>query len=145
MSWGYKILLLYLGFVTIILTLVFNAFNFEVEIVATDYYEREMYQQDIINGNFNLLKLGDRPTIERESGGLTITLPNVLEGSKKEGELWLYHIMRKDMDYQITFEDHSDNYFKIREEELAVGNYILKLRWTQDETPYYMEERVNIR
>lgn len=145
MSWGYKILILYLGFVTIILTLVFSAFNYEVQIVASDYYEREMYQQDIIDGNFNLIKIEEKSKIEISDQGVKITLPEILSGESKSGELWLYHIMRKDRDYQIKFENHLENHFHIPPDRVSYGNYILKLRWTQEDTPYYLEERIQIR
>ena len=143
-GWGYKILMLYLGFVGIILTLVFSSFNYEVEIVATDYYERETYQQDIIDGNFNLLRLGVRPEINISDEGVHIQLPDVFEGSDKAGELWLYHIMHKRHDYQIKFTEHADNYFFIPADQMGYGEFSLKLRWTQDDTPYYFEERVSV-
>lgn len=145
MSWGYKILILYLGFVTIILTLVFSAFNYEVQIVASDYYERELYQQDIIDGNFNLIKIEQKTQIETGDHGVKITLPEILSGESKSGELWFYHIVRKDRDYQIQFENHPENHFHIPPDKISRGNYILKLRWTQENTPYYLEERIQIR
>ena len=145
MSWGYKILFLYQGFVTIILTLVFSSFNHEVQIVAEDYYERELHQQDIIDGTFNFRDLGAKPEISFEESGMYIQLPEALSGEiARTGELWLYNIMRYQQDYKIKFEDHMEDHFSIPVGKLSRGNFILKLRWTQDDVPYYFEERVNL-
>lgn len=144
MSWGYKILILYLGFVGIIITLVVSSFNQKIEIVATDYYERELHQQDIIDGSFNLNGLNDPVVVQQMREGLQIVLPKKLWGSEKKGELWLYHIMNKSRDYQLEFSDHWEDYFLIPGELTEPGPYIIKLRWHQNEIPYYFEERVNL-
>ncbi|TVR88023.1 MAG: hypothetical protein EA411_05860 [Saprospirales bacterium] len=145
MSWGYKILFLYLGFVAIILTLVVSSFGYEVQVVAENYYERELHQQDVIDGTFNMRDLGEKPEIVFEDSGMYIHLPESLsEKTPKSGELWLYNVMRYQQDYKFEFEDHEEVYFTVPAPHLTRGNFILKLRWSQDGTPYYFEERVNL-
>lgn len=137
-------MILYLGFVGIIITLVVSSFNQKIEIVATDYYERELHQQDIIDGSFNLNGLNEPVVVEQMREGLQIVLPKKLWGSQKKGELWLYHIMNKSRDYQLDFSDHGEDYFLIPGRMIEPGPYIIKLRWHQNEIPYYFEERVNL-
>ncbi|TVR82877.1 MAG: hypothetical protein EA409_04180 [Saprospirales bacterium] len=144
-SWGYKIMFLYLGFVGIILTLVFSAFNHEIQIVSDDYYEREKYQQDIIDGTFNLKRLNAQPALELTNEGLSITLPEELKGGfSKSGELWLYNIMRYQQDYKTTFTNHQEDYFIVSADKLSSGNFIIKLRWKQEDTPYYFQKRIDL-
>ena len=49
MSWGIRITIMYLGFVGLILTLVFTCFGHKVELESKDYYARELRFQDQIN------------------------------------------------------------------------------------------------
>lgn len=144
-SWGYKIMFLYLGFVGIILTLVFSAFSHEIQIVSDDYYEREKYQQDIIDGTFNLKRLNTEPALDLTPEGLSISLPDELSGGHdKSGELWLYNIMRYQQDYKTNFRNHKEDYFMVPVDKLSSGNFIIKLRWTQDDTPYYFQKRIDL-
>ena len=46
MSWGIKITILYLGFVALILTLVFTCFGHKSELEYKDYYVRELKFQE---------------------------------------------------------------------------------------------------
>ena len=41
MSWGYKIMFLYLGFVAMILTLVVMSMQQDIHLVSENYYEKE--------------------------------------------------------------------------------------------------------
>ena len=48
MNWGYKILLVFAVFVAGILFLVYKSSNQKMDLVTTDYYEKELkYQQKI--------------------------------------------------------------------------------------------------
>lgn len=53
MSWGIKITLLYLGFVGIILTLVFTCFRHKTELEYKDYYAKELDFQSQIDATRN--------------------------------------------------------------------------------------------
>ncbi len=58
MSWGFRITMLYMGFVAIILTLVVISYRNTSELESKDYYARELKFQEQINAteNSNLLK-----------------------------------------------------------------------------------------
>jgi len=57
MSWGIKITALYLGFVAIILTLVFTCFRHKTELESKDYYAKELKFQDQIDARSNADRL----------------------------------------------------------------------------------------
>ena len=57
MSWGYKILGVYLVFVTGIVFLVIKSSNQKVDLVTKDYYEQELMYQDKINETARASKL----------------------------------------------------------------------------------------
>jgi hypothetical protein len=60
MNFGVKITALYLGFVALILTLVFMSFGQKVELVSKDYYAQEIAFQDKINSINNERSLNGR-------------------------------------------------------------------------------------
>ena len=53
MNFGGKIVILYLSFVGLILTLVFMSYGQKVELVSTDYYAQEINFQQKINATNN--------------------------------------------------------------------------------------------
>jgi hypothetical protein len=67
MNWGLRIVLVYIGFVAMILTLVFKARSEKIELVAPDYYEQEIVYQNRIEAlqNMRSLSVTKRYKVER--------------------------------------------------------------------------------
>lgn len=90
MSWGIKITLLYLGFVGIILTLVFTCFNHSTELEFKDYYARELKFQEQIDARTNSERLSRPISYRVMDRAVLIELPEeVLSGDLKGSILFL--------------------------------------------------------
>ena len=59
MNWGWKIALLFSGFVLFILFLVFKSVQQDFYLVSKDYYKQEIEYQKVIDGMKNAQLLGD--------------------------------------------------------------------------------------
>jgi hypothetical protein len=78
MSWGTKITVLYIGFVCIILTLVFICFGHKTELEYKDYYARELKFQDQIDAINNANALVQGIDYEIKNRTVKIILPEKL-------------------------------------------------------------------
>jgi hypothetical protein len=91
MSWSVKIVVLYLGFVGIILTLVFTCFNHKTELEYKDYYARELHYQDQIDALANTEELSVPIDYRVYAKSLEILIPEAL---RQEGMTGIVQLMR---------------------------------------------------
>ena len=89
MSWAFKILLLYLGFVTIILTLVFTCFKHKTELEFTDYYARELRFQDQLNARSNADALVQPISYQLVGSAVLLQFPAAIRNDVKGSVLFM--------------------------------------------------------
>src|SRR5262245_50808441 len=81
MSWSTKILTLYLGFVALILTLVFTCFGHKTELEYKDYYARELSFQEQLDAQANAGNLKEPIGYELDAGKVFLSFPEeILSG-----------------------------------------------------------------
>ena len=141
MSWGYKIMFVYIAFVAGIGFLVFKASNQEFDLVTKDYYEQELKYQQVIDQSANASKLSTPVNIEKKDGGLKISFPGEMKNKKKIVDFFLYCAADEKRDFRKSFE--------LNENELVqalpvgmTGMYELKLRWETEGVKYYHERKI---
>ncbi len=143
-NWGYKIVLLYVGFVALIATLVIGSMRQKVDLVADDYYEKELKYQDRIEQISNTAELGSDIDLNLTGNELTITYPQSGTGSPAEGLLTLFRPSDKSLDKQYIISTDPDNKQVINTEDLKSGMYRLKAEFTMNDKEYYSEHVVVI-
>lgn len=141
LSWGYKIMFVYIAFVAGIGFLVFKASNQEFDLVTKDYYEQELKYQQVIDQSANASKLSTPVNIENKEGELKISFPEEMKNKKKLVDFYLYYAADAKKDFRKSFE--------LNENELAQalpvgmkGMYELKLTWEADGVKYYHERKI---
>ena len=126
MNFGGKIVILYLSFVGLILTLVFMSYGQKVELVSTDYYAQEINFQQKINATNN----------EKSLSGESITHSIIGSSVILKIDSALLSI---DFKGTVTFFRPSDS-----SKELFHGAYKLQLSWTSNQKNYFKEEVIFI-
>lgn len=142
MNWGYKILSFYLGFVALIVFMVYSAFQYNVNLVTSDYYERELDYQKIIDGSKNLSTSKKQVVTQLTSDQLSIQLPaaNPAQIPLTDVELWLYNEAVRSGDIMVNHKEAFTSTFNLPLGEQHKGRYVLKVKWHQGDTPYYFEK-----
>ena len=74
MNWGNRILFLYLGFVALIITLVVVSFSQKVDLVAPDYYARELNFESEIVKMKNEAALVEKPKVSLSNDQLLLVV-----------------------------------------------------------------------
>ena len=141
MSWGYKIMFVYLAFVAGMCFLIFKASNQEFDLVTKDYYEQELKYQQVIDQSANASRLSMPLYIEKKEAELKISFPDEMKNKKKLVDFYLYYAADAKRDFRRSFE--------LNENELAQalpvgmkGMYELKLTWETEGVKYYHEQKI---
>lgn len=143
MSWGYKILAMYGAFILLIGALVFGSYQQDVNLVSKDYYQREIEFQQVIDGRNNLQKMAAQPEILVLKDVLEVKLP---AGSSelKDLEIWFYNAAIPAADIKFNEASTTKRTFTFPLTPVNTGTYHLKIKWIENELPYYFDKEMSI-
>lgn len=141
LSWGYKILFVYIAFVAGMGFLVFKASNQKFDLVTKDYYDQELKYQNIIDQSANTAKLSAPLGVERLAGQLKINFPIEMKDKQKSIDFYLYFPADAKRDFRKLI-NIGENEFTQSLPEAMRGNYELKLSWEVEGVKYYFEKKL---
>lgn len=142
MSWSYKILALYLGFVGLILTLVFTCFGHKTELEYSDYYSRELKFQQQIIAQENANKLSEPIDYKITNGNIELSFPaEILSGLA--GTIELLRPSDATMDRSVLVAPDGQGHQKVT--GLSKGLYKMRVSLEQNNINYFKEAVINIR
>jgi hypothetical protein len=142
MNWGLRIVLVYIGFVAMILTLVFKARSEKIELVAPDYYEQEIVYQNRIEALQNMRSLSDSLWVTIRSGEVTVHFPEECYQKIQSGTLRFYRPSDATLDQSFLFDTEMSTAVTQRADQLDAGLYIVQCSWTMDSKNYYFEKSI---
>ena len=143
-NWGWRIVILYGGFVAFMLFLVFKTTTVNTDLVTPDYYSKELkYQEQLekekrANGLATKLSWAVNPT------DLLIKFPGDLGGKKISANVLFYCPSDKANDFAIKCEPDNNNECRINTEKMKKGVYQLQIDWNADDLSYYNEGTINV-
>lgn len=140
-SWGHKILIVYLGFVAGILVLVFLANQQKFDLVTPNYYDAELKFQNVIDEKQRVAELSTPPKISHSVNSVSIQLPGEFAGKNVKGQLYLYRPSDATKDLKTNFATDK-NFVEVALNKNLSGAYELKLSWQADGKTYYNEQRI---
>lgn len=140
-NWGYKILIVYVVFVTGILFLVYKANQEKFDLVTSNYYEAELKYQDVIDQKARVAELSAPPRVTHSTGNISIALPQEFLNKKVDGEIHLYRASDASKDIRRSFST-SGGFVELKFDAPLSGMYQLKLSWQQGKQRFYHEQRI---
>jgi hypothetical protein len=141
MSWGYKILVFYIIFIGMMLTMVYGTYQHSVNLVSKDYYEQELMYQEVIDGSKNYATMKQRVDVNLYKNTISILWPDDIDlNLVKKVQIWLYNEADSAGDIRFGIEALDMPIIEIPLGEQQQGNYTLKIQWKKDDTPYYLEK-----
>ncbi len=141
LSWGYKIMFVYIVFVAGMGVLVFKASNQKFDLVTKDYYDQELKYQQVIDQAANSSRLSVPVTIERNKGELKISFPDEMKSKKKLVDFYLYYAADAKKDFRKSFELNENELVQALPVGMK-GMYELKLSWEAEGVKYYFEQKL---
>lgn len=142
MSWGTKIAFLYIGFVLMIVFLVFKSNNEKVDLVSPDYYAQELKFQDKIDGQNNMNSLSGKVEYSAKNQSVEIKFPNELIGKIKTGDILFYRPSDSSLDITDKLNLDSLGAQTITNSKFKRGVYRMEIKCALDDKKYYFEEQI---
>lgn len=144
MNFGGKIVILYLSFVALILTLVFNCYSMDVDLVSTDYYAQELNFQQKINATNNEKDLKSSITHVINGKSIILSIDSALLSNDFNGTVTFFRPSdsKKDVSFKMNF---TNNEQVIDAKDLIHGAYKLQLSWTSNQKKYFKEDVIFIK
>jgi len=146
LNWGWSILLVYLTFMIIFLFAFYRSFK-ELktnELVTQDYYTKELAYGDVLKKkeNADTMQVAVQ-LIPQEEGGLQIIFPSYMKDVS--GKIILYKPDNAKLDRQIILKLDENNRQLIDKAILIPGRWNISLDWKNNETPYFIEEKMTLK
>lgn len=145
MSWGIKITVLYLGFVALILTLVFTCFGHKSELEYKDYYARELKFQDQIDASSNAANLETPIDYQVKGAHILVKIPVQLIDAQLSGKIVLFK--PSDASQDKTIELHPDTEGKqiINGAGFMKGAYKMQISFNSGGKDYFTENFITLK
>jgi hypothetical protein len=142
MSWGVKILILYLGFVALIVSMVAMSINQKVELVAPDYYAQELKYQDKIDGRNNYIQLDTQVICKVKGRSIEVAFPEEFTEANVMGTILIYRPSDSSLDIKTAIKINNEGVQSISSSNLKKGLYKIQVEWTMNGKRYFDEQNL---
>ncbi|UXX78488.1 FixH family protein [Reichenbachiella carrageenanivorans] len=141
MNWPRSIILAFVLFAGLVITMVVISMKHEVNLVAHNYYEEELAYQDQIDRIQNFNDLADKPTIIRRGEEIIVTFPIHLASEIQSGEIHFFRPSDNSIDKKIELKLDQAYSQSFPTNGLGKGLWKTKLRWKSNDKEYFSEQR----
>jgi hypothetical protein len=138
-NWGTGIALVYTAFAVSIVLLVVNSFSKKIDLVAPDYYAKELVYQDQINKMNNARSLKEAIAWNVYGNKLELVFPQEFASMEVKGQATLFKPSDVNADKSYDLSQDGSGKQVISTKGLQSGMYKLKLDWAVDNESYYQE------
>ena len=142
-GWGWKIMILYSGFVAMIVALVMASSHQKVDLVSKDYYKDEIGYQKILDASKNQAELAGALVIHAGNSGLVIEFPGEFSNKPLTGNVNLYSASHEEWDRNFPIQTSSGT-LTIPRSGLQHTMYTIKVTYTVDGKSYYSESQLDL-
>jgi len=139
MNWGWKIAILYGGFVTMMITLVVLSSQQDIPLVTEDYYEKDLQYETQMHRIANSKTLKEDVNVKYDAATQEIKVQFPKEIKDIQGEILCFRPSQEDIDFTINIEDLEENSTAFGTSEMLSGKWKIKITWEGDGEIYYKE------
>jgi len=143
-SWGTRIFILFLGFVTIVVSLVVGSMRQTTELVSEDYYKQELAYQNVLDAAKNQATLTAPVEYTINNHQLELQFPEQFKHTKLEGVVTFYAAANSSWDKKMNIQSNTGA-TSIDITTLQPTQYIMKISWNADGKNYYQENKISVK
>lgn len=143
MSWGNKLIIVFIVFAALMATLVYKATQAKFELVSKDYYQDELRYQDKIDGAANAA-LEAPISIQVTDEIISIEFPDVQKNANITGEAWFYCSVDATKDKRFVLSVDSTGIQRIERKGLQKGDYQIKISYEINQKKYYVAQQLHL-
>lgn len=142
MNWPRSIILVFVLFVGLVVTMVVISMKHKVNLVAHNYYEEELAYQDQINRIQNFEDLSDKPTVIKQGHEIIVTFPSLVANEILSGEIHFFRPSDNAIDKKIELKLDQAFSQSFPTAALGKGLWKTKLSWKTNDKEYFSEQRI---
>ncbi len=143
MSWGNKLIIVFIVFAALMATLVYKATQAKFELVSKDYYQDELRYQDKIDGAANAA-LEAPISIQVTDEIISIEFPDAEKNANITGEAWFYCSVDATKDKRFVLSVDSTGFQRIERKGLQKGDYQVKISYEINQKKYYVAHQLHL-
>lgn len=113
--------------------------NQDVDLVATDYYNKGIQHQEQINRLNRTNSMDEAVQINPENGFVKLVFPKSFTQKNFNGTIQFYRPSNSKKDFSLSISIDSTAQQIVPTQNLEKGYWTVKLNWTQDSVEYYKE------
>lgn len=143
MSWGNKLIIVFIVFAALMATLVYKATQTKFELVSKDYYQDELRYQDKIDGAANAA-LEAPISIQVNDEIISFEFPDAQKNANITGEAWFYCSVDATKDKRFVLSVDSTGIQRIERKRLQKGDYQVKISYEINQKKYYVAQQLHL-
>lgn len=144
MNWGYRIVLAFGAGVAFILFLVWKTMQVDIEMVESNYYEKELALNGKLEATANANALINKVGVIKKDGLVMITIDSALSATITNAEVHFYNPASEKSDKKWPLASSNNGVYAFPVSSFNKGKYIAKISFTSGEKNYYTEEVIFI-
>ena len=144
-NWGFGIVLAFVSFIGFIMYFVISMSannKYSHDLVASDYYKRELSYQEKIEATKNAKKLKENIKIERVKEGIKIHFPKEFSAKLIKGKVFLYRPSNKQLDFEMPIAVSDSSYLLMPDKRLLDGRWNIIVDWTYNQQSYLFKKEI---
>jgi nitrogen fixation protein FixH len=144
MNWGYRIVLAFGLGVAFILFLVWKTMQVDIEMVESNYYEKEMAFNGKIQATANAKALTNQISVEQQGQQILVKIDSTTAAAITNAEVHFYNPASEKSDKKIAIKATNNGLYYFPVTSFTKGKYIAKISFTSAGKNYYAEEVIFI-
>lgn len=144
MNWGYRIVVAFGLGVAFILFLVWKTMQVDIEMVESNYYEKEMAFNGKIQATANAKALAQPITVEKQDQQILVKIDSVTAAAITSAEVHFYNPASEKADKKVAIKASTNGLYFFSVNSFVKGKYIAKISFTSAGKNYYTEELIFI-
>ena len=145
-TWGHAAILIPVTIVVVFTSVLIRSMadDKKTELVATDYYAKEIQFQNQIDRVKNALELNTDFTWKRVNDDWVLTLKGDFNSNDVEGEITVYRPSDANLDFVVPINLDTNSQQKVSHSKFINGKYQIQVKWTVDDVDCYLEKNIFI-
>ncbi|PJA96383.1 MAG: hypothetical protein CO129_06830 [Ignavibacteriales bacterium CG_4_9_14_3_um_filter_34_10] len=143
-NWGTGIFAVYIGFVLLILAAVIFAFTIDVDLVADNYYEKELLHQTEIDKADRASKLTQQINFSQYNDSVILRFPKIFSQNLISGTIFFSRDDNSEKDFfiPVTLDDSLSQVIPTK--NLLPGLWRVKIDWRVNSTTFLTQKNLMV-
>ena len=144
--WPYAVVAVFVLFAAYIGSMVYQALQTDVNLVSTDYYQKELAHQQRMDAVARTAALPTPVQMHHDAASrrLTLELPAALVSQTVQGQVHFFRPSDKTLDFTLPLQPAADRRQLVNTSKMAPGLWRVQLNFTAGGQAYFLEQDLTL-